>query len=176
MSDEFKIDTLEGEKCPFCQKNTLTLREAEREIAYFGRLVIFSMDCENENCGYHKADVEALDKNDPVTHSITIASEEDLKIRIIKSSTSTIKIPRIGSIDPGETSNGYVTNVEGIINRIKKQVEFLRDTAEENSEKKKAKNMLKKLNKVLMGQEEITIQLKDPNGNSAIISEKTTKK
>ncbi len=176
MTDNFKIDTLEGEQCPFCQKNTLTLREAEREIPYFGHVVIFSMDCDNEECGYHKADVEALDKNDPINCAVTISSEEDLKIRVVKSSTSTIKIPRVGSIDPGETSNGYITNVEGIINRIKKQVEFLRDNAEDNAEKKKAKNMVKKLNKVLMGQEEITLQLKDPNGNSAIISEKTVKK
>ncbi|MFP4567761.1 MAG: ZPR1 zinc finger domain-containing protein [Candidatus Woesearchaeota archaeon] len=175
MSDNYEIDILEGEPCPFCRKNTLTLREAEREIPYFGRVVIFSMDCENEECGYHKADVEALDKNDPINCSVTINSEEDLKIRIVKSSSATIKIPRIGSIDPGEASNGYITNVEGVINRIKKQVEFLRDNAEENSEKKKAKNMLKKLTKVLMGQEEITIQLKDPHGNSAIISEKTVK-
>lgn len=176
MSDNFEIDVLEGEKCPFCFKNTLTLREAEREIPYFGRVAIFSMDCENDECNYHKADVEALDKKDPINCSITISTEEDLKIRVVKSSTATIKIPRIGSIDPGEASNGYITNVEGIINRMKKQIEFLRDNAEENSEKKKAKNMLKKINKVLMGQEELIIQLKDPNGNSAIISEKTVKK
>lgn len=176
MSDNFDVDILEGEQCPFCKKNTLTLREAEREVPFFGRLVIFSMDCENDECGYHKADVEALDKKPPVNYSLTVSSEDDLKIRIVKSSTATIKIPRVGSIDPGEASNGYITNVEGVINRIKKQVEFLRDNAEENSERKKAKNMLKKLTKVLMGQEEISLQLIDPHGNSAIISEKAVKK
>jgi len=105
-----------------------------------------------------------------------VDSEEDLKIRIVKSSNATIKIPHVGSIEPGEASNGYVTNVEGIINRIKKQVEFLRENAEEDSEKKKAKNMLKKLNKVLWGQEKIMLNLDDPTGNSAIISEKAAKK
>jgi len=176
MSDNFNIDILEGEECLFCKKKTLTLREAEREIPYFGKVVIFSMDCENEECGYHKADIEALDKKDPVKCSFTLTSEEDLKVRVVKSSFATVKIPHIGSIEPGEASNGYITNIEGIINRIKRQVEFLRDTAEEESEKKKAKNMLKKLTRALMGQEELTITLNDPSGNSAIISDKTIKK
>lgn len=176
MSDNFNIDVLEGEQCPFCKKKSLTLREAEREIPFFGNVVIFSMDCENEECRYHKADVEALDKKPPINCSLTIDSEEDLKIRVVKSSFATIKIPRVGSIEPGEASNGYVTNIEGIINRLKRQVEFLRENAEDDSEKKKAKNMIKKINKVLMGQESISINLSDPTGNSAIISEKTVKK
>ena len=44
---------LEGEMCPFCNKKTLTLREAERDVPYFGILYIFSMDCYNEECNYH---------------------------------------------------------------------------------------------------------------------------
>ncbi len=173
---DFNIDILEGEECPFCRRKTLTLRQAEREIPYFGNVLIFSMDCEDEECGYHKADVETTEERPPVKQSLQVDSEEDLKIRIVKSSNATIKIPHVGSIEPGEASNGYVTNVEGIINRIKKQVEFLRENAEEDSEKKKAKNMLKKLNKVLWGQEKIMLNLDDPTGNSAIISEKAAKK
>ena len=176
MSDDFKVDILEGEECPFCRKKTLTLREAEREIPYFGRVVIFSMDCENEECNYHKADVESLEKNDPIKVSFTVQSEDDLKVRIVKSSTCTIKIPHIGSIEAGEASNGYVTNVEGVLNRMKRQIEFLRDNAEDNSEKKKAKNMLKKITRVLMGQDSVTMSLIDPQGNSAIISDKVVKK
>ncbi len=173
---DFNIEVLEGELCPFCRKKTLTLRQAEREIPFFGKVLIFSMDCEDAECGYHKADVEATETRPPIKHVLVVESEDDLKIRVVKSSFATIKIPHIGSIEPGEASNGYVTNIEGIINRIKKQVEFLRDNAEEDSDKKKAKNILKKLNKVLWGQEKINVSLEDPTGNSAIISEKVTKK
>ncbi len=173
---DFNIEVIEGEECPFCRKKTLTLRQAEREIPYYGNVLIFSMDCEGEECGYHKADVETTEDRPPVKHSFQVESEEDLKARVVKSSFATIKIPHVGTIEPGEASNGYITNIEGIINRIKKQVEFLRDNAEEDSEKKKAKNMLKKLNKVLWGQEKIVVNLDDPTGNSAIISEKVVKK
>jgi len=174
--DDYNIDVMEGEQCPFCHKKTLTLRQAEREVPFFGNLVIFSMDCENEECNYHKADVEAETPHKAVKATFAVESEEDLKVRVIKSSTATVKIAHIGSIEPGEASNGYITNIEGVINRIKKQVEFLKESAVDNSEKKKAKNILKKINKVLWGQEKITISLTDPKGNSAIISDKTVMK
>lgn len=171
--EDFNIDVLEGELCPFCHKKTLTLRQAEREVPFFGNLIIYSMDCENEECGYHKADVEAEVPKGAVKASVDISSEEDLKIRIVKSSTATVKIPHVGNIEPGEASNGYITNVEGILNRMKTQVEFARDNAEDPADRKKAKNILKKLTKVLMGSEKLTISLDDPAGNSAIISDKT---
>lgn len=174
--DEFNIEVIEGEVCPFCHKKTLTLRQAEREVPYFGNLLIYSMDCENEECNYHKADVESEEQKPPVKLSLEISSEEDMKIRVIKSSNATIKIPHVGSVEPGEASNGYITNVEGVLNRIKKQVELLRDTADEEEDRKKAKNILKKLMRVMMGQEKLTMTLVDPSGNSSIISDKVIKK
>jgi len=174
--DEFNAEVIEGELCPFCNQKTLTLRQVEREVPYFGKLIIFSMECQNEECGYHKADVESEEQKKPIKCSFEVSSEDDLKVRVVKSSSATVKISHVGTIEPGEASNGYVTNIEGILNRMKKQVEFVRDNAEDDAEKKKAKNIVKKLTKVLMGTEKVTITLDDPSGNSAIISEKVVKK
>lgn len=177
MSDGAKedIEVIEGEPCPFCHEQKLTLRQMERDIPYFGNVFIFSMDC--EGCGYHKSDLE-LDSSEgkPVKFSLDITSEEDLKIRVVKSSTCTVKIPHIGSIEPGEAANGYVTNVEGVLNRIKHQVENFRENTDDEAEKKKAKNILKKLQRILWGQEPAKLILEDPQGNSAIISDKAEKK
>ena len=41
--------------------------------------------------------------------------------------------------------------------------------------KKKAKNQLKKLMKVMWGQEKMKIIIEDPSGNSAIISDRAVK-
>lgn len=168
MSEE--INSVSGEPCPFCHEKTLTLMEAERDVPFFGKCYIFSMDC--SSCNYHKADVEAEESKNPLKTTFEISSEEDMKVRVIKSSNATIKIPRIATIEPGEASNGYITNVEGILNRLKKQIEFARDNSEEADEKKKAKNMLKKLQRVMWGQEKLSLTLEDPTGNSAIISDK----
>lgn len=167
------VSQITGEPCPFCHEKTLTLTEAEREIPYFGRCYIFSMDC--SSCKYHKADVESEEENLPVKYTLEVESEDDLSIRVVKSSNATVKIPFIGNIEPGEASNGYITNVEGILNRMKNQIEQLRDVEEDKDAIQKAKNMLKKLNRVLMGHDKLKIIIEDPSGNSAIISEKAKK-
>ncbi|MGM5485083.1 MAG: ZPR1 zinc finger domain-containing protein [Nanobdellota archaeon] len=172
MADDAEI--LEGQKCPICGKDTLTLTQKEQEVPYFGKLLLFSMTC--TSCKYHKADVEAVEKGEPSKYTLEVDSEEDLKARVIKSSEATVKIPRISSISPGASSNGYITNVEGILNRIKHQVETLKETEEDPAKKKKAKNMLKKLQKVMWGSEKTKIIIEDPSGNSSIISDKAEKK
>jgi zinc finger protein len=168
--DDMDIDILEGQPCPMCNNKTLTLREMRREIPFFGPCYIFSMDC--SSCNYHMADVEAEEGNGKaVKYTIEIQDEKDLAIRVIKSSQATIKVPRLIEITPGPISNGYVTNVEGIINRIKKIIEDQKDD-EDPAIRTKAKNQLKKIQRVLWGREPLTIIIDDPSGNSAIISEK----
>jgi zinc finger protein len=168
--DDMDIDILEGQPCPMCNNKTLTLREMRREIPFFGPCYIFSMDC--SICNYHMADVEAEEGNGKaVKYTLDIQDEKDLSIRVIKSSQATIKVPRLIEITPGPISNGYVTNVEGIINRIKKIIEDQKDD-EDPAIRTKAKNQLKKIQRVLWGREPLTLIIDDPTGNSAIISEK----
>jgi len=174
--DDFDYETIEGELCPFCNEKTLTLMETARDIPFFGVCHIFSMDC--SNCKYHKADVEAENATgEPVKYTLDISEEADMKIRVIKSSEATVKLAYIGEIEPGETANGYITNVEGILNRIKVQIEHLKDAAdaEEDDIKTKAKNQLKKLTRIMWGQEKAQLVIEDPTGNSAIISPKAVK-
>jgi zinc finger protein len=171
---EFDYETIEGELCPFCNEKTLSLTETSRDIPFFGVCHIFSMDC--SSCKYHKADVESEEASgEPVKYTLDITSEEDMKIRVIKSSEATVKLPYIGTIEPGETANGYITNVEGVFNRIKNQIEHLKEAAEEDDEKTKAKNQLKKITRIMWGQEKGQLIIEDPSGNSAIISPKAVK-
>ena len=171
MAEEAEL--LAGETCAFCKNKTLTLTELVREVPYFGKVCIFSMDC--SSCNYHKADVESEENHPPVKYALEVESQDDLKIRIVKASTCTIKIPHVGNIEPGEAANGYVTNVEGVLNRIKHQIEVLKEQEEDPAAQKKAKNLLKKLRKVLWGEEKLKMILEDPQGNSAIVSEKAVK-
>jgi zinc finger protein len=170
---EQKTDNLDGQTCPICMKDTLTLTEQEIEVPYFGKLFIFSMIC--SNCGYKKSDVEAEQQKDPVKWSIDIDSDKDMSIRIVKSSEATVKIQRITTIEPGPASEGYVTNVEGLLERVKEQVENIRDSEEDEEDKKKAKNLVKKITRIIWGKEKCKIVIEDPTGNSAIISEKAVK-
>ncbi|MBD3361349.1 ZPR1 zinc finger domain-containing protein [Candidatus Woesearchaeota archaeon] len=169
-----KTNTLSGQVCPMCMKKTLTLSETKMEVPYFGNVFIFSMNC--SNCKYRKTDIEAEEQKEPCKYTFEVSNKKDLNVRVIKSAEATIKIPHIGVMEPGPASEGFISNIEGIINKFKKQIEQLRDTEEDPAAKKKAKNMIKKLQKVLWGNEKIKIIIEDPTGNSAIISDKAAKK
>jgi zinc finger protein len=170
---EDETEVLEGELCPFCNTKNLVLLDIAKEIPFFGTCHIFTMDC--KGCGYHKSDIEREQEHEPLRVTYDVSSEEDMKIRVVKSSTASIKIPHIGAIEAGPASNGYVTNIEGILNRMKVQVEQIRDNEEEDEEaRKKAKSLVKKLIRIMWGQEPTKIILEDPSGNSAIISDKAS--
>jgi len=164
----------EGETCPFCGKKTLTLRETETEVPYFGKVYLYSMEC--SSCNFRKNDVEIVERKQPKKQTFVLESEEDLKVRVVKSSEATVKIHYVGEITPGPASNGYITNIEGLIRRMLKQIEFAYESEEDPDVKKKAKKLIKKLKKALMGYEKLKITIEDPSGNSAIISEKVISK
>jgi len=168
-----KVEKLENQLCPICHKKTLTLTEAEEEVPYFGKTYLFSMSC--ASCKYSKADVESVGQKEPCRYTFEITKEEDMKVRVVKSSTATVKIPHVGSIEPGSASEGYVTNIEGILQRMKKTIEDLKENSEEKEDIKKAKNLLKKLTRIMWGQEKAKVVIEDPGGNSAIISDKAEK-
>ncbi|MBI4155347.1 ZPR1 zinc finger domain-containing protein [Candidatus Woesearchaeota archaeon] len=165
------MDKLENQPCPFCRNKTLTLTEGEIEIPYFGKTFVFGMNC--SSCKYNKSDVEAAEQKDPCRYTLETSGEEDMKIRVVKSSEASIKIPTLKmEVKPGPDSEGYVSNIEGVLDRFKKIIEEQRDLSEEEDVKKNAKNLLKKLWKIKLGDIPIKIVIEDPSGNSAIISQK----
>src|SRR3989344_3062643 len=164
---------LRGQDCPFCNEKKLILREDEVDVPHFGKVFVFSMIC--EGCSYKKTDVEPMENKEPCRYTLEVTSEEDLSIKIVKSGEATVKIPHIITIEAGPASEGYVTNVEGLLERVKKMIESAGDAEEDDAAKKKAKNMIKRLNKVILGREPLKIIIEDQSGHSAIISEKAQK-
>ncbi len=171
--EETQQGDIEHQPCPLCNEKTLILTEREIEVPYFGKVYLFSMTC--NNCKYHKADVEATEQKEPVKYEFEISNEEDMKVRVVKSSEATVKLPHIATISPGPAAQGYVTNIEGILNRVKYQIEAAKEMEEDDDAKKKAKNLLKKLTKITWGQEKQRLIIEDPSGNSAIISDRVIK-
>jgi len=170
MPAEKVTATLKDQPCPVCGQKKLTLTEAESEVPYFGKLFVFSMKC--DGCNYYKADVEAAENKEPVKYVLEVSGKEDLNVRVVRSSEGVVKFERIGSIEPGPAAEGFITNIEGLIKKMKEQIEKIRDLEEDETIKKKAKNMIKKLQNVLWGTEKLKITIEDKSGNSAIISEK----
>ena len=165
------MNKLEKQPCPMCGKNTLTLLQDEMDVPYFGKVFIMSMTC--SSCNYRVADVEAAEQKEPCKIEFEIDSEKDMKVRVVKSGEANVKIPGMRmSMESGPGSEGFVSNIEGLLDKFKGIIEGERDTTDEDSVKKSCKNLLKKLWKVKLGDVPLKIIIEDPTGNSAIISDK----
>lgn len=165
------MEKLDNQPCPFCGKKKLSLIEDEKDIPYFGKVYIFSMNC--KDCKYNKSDIEVAENKGPMRYSLEISDKKDMNIRVVKSSTAKVKILQLKmDVEPGPGSVGYISNVEGVIDKFKKIIESERDNSDDADVRKKAKNLLKKIWKVKLGDVKVKLIIEDPRGNSAIISDK----
>jgi len=165
---------IKNQRCPICKKKTLTIREVEEDIPYFGKTYIFSMDC--SECGFKKSDIESAERKEPSKYEIEIDSKEDMKIRIIKSSQAIIKWPNLRiTIEPGIDSFGSITNVEGLLDDAYHVLEFKRETESDASVRKKTWKLMDKILDIKEGKIKTRLIIEDATGNSAIISQKAKK-
>ncbi len=165
-----RMSELKGQPCHLCGEKKLILKENEMQLPYFGKIFILSMEC--EGCGFKKSDIEPAEEKEPARFTFEMQNEEDLNVRIVKSADATVKIPHVITIEPGVASEGYVTNVEGLLTNIKKTIESSVEGEEDEDVKNKGRNLIKKLSKALVGREKLKIIIEDPSGHSAIISDK----
>jgi len=172
VEKERDILIVEKQQCPMCAKNNAVFSEYEIEDPYAGPIAIFSIKC--NSCGYKNSDLEFIEPGEPAEYILDIESKEDLNIRVIKSGQCEIKIPSFRiSVDSSMNSEGFISNVEGVLNRFKKQIEFLKtDSDLDKLQRKKLKNILNGLDDVFEGTKKITLKLIDKTGNSAMISDK----
>lgn len=163
---------VDNQQCPVCGQEKATFSEYETEDPYAGPIAIFSIKC--NACGFKNSDLEFIEPGQPAEYSIDIETPEDLNIRIIKSGACEIKIPSFRiSVDSTMGSEGFISNIEGLIERFKRQILFLKDDSElEKEQRKKLKNILKGIDQVLRGEKKITVKMIDESGNSAIVSDK----
>lgn len=149
-----------------CGNPQIMVNQITQEIPYFGPVVILTIKC--GVCGFRDNDIIPLKTQEPKTFIAKINGVEDLKIKVIKSSTGFIRIPELGvEIKPGPYSQGFISNIEGLLDRVEEVVK----TKIADEEKDKVEEFLLKLKNAKNGKTSFTVILKDPLGNSALISE-----
>ena len=170
--DPKDVLVVENQSCPVCSKKKATFSEYEVEDPFAGIIAIFAVKC--NLCGFKNSDIEFANPKVPAQYSVDVESVSDLSIRVIKSGLCQIEIPQFKvSVDSTMEGCGFISNVEGVLNRFKKQVEFLmEDSAMDNSKMKKLNGILDGIEEVFNGKRKITLRLVDDSGNSAIVSDK----
>jgi len=161
--------------CPICSAQMQFCWETA-DIPHFGETMVIAGVCD---CGYRHSDTILLTQKEPVRFTLNVTSIEDLDARVIRSSSGTLRIPELGvDIEPGFASESYISNVEGVLDRIKGVVGFATRSAREAQSLEstmKGEEILEKINLARDGRFPFTLILEDPLGNSAIDCEKAAK-
>ena len=158
--------------CPCCNTEIEYLYKTEN-IPYFSEILIISAIC--PECGYKFVDTQLLKHDPPARYTLPVNSVDDLSVRVVRSMSASIEIPELGvRIDPGPLCQGFVSNVEGVLDRIEQVVKGALQWGDE-VERENAAALLADIVRVKAGTYPITLILEDPDGNSGIESERATK-
>ena len=162
------METTYAQQCPSCDTEGIVTSQNEYEVEHFGAVLISVSTC--SKCGYRHTDVITLTEREPIALTARINSLTDLNLRVIKSGTATVSIPEFGaSITPGPYSEGCITNVEGLLMKIEDALIFMLSTAK-GKRLKRGEKMLKRIRSARDSKPHFTLRIKDPFGNSAIVS------
>ncbi|MEI6294263.1 MAG: ZPR1 zinc finger domain-containing protein [Methanomicrobiales archaeon] len=158
--------------CPVCNTEIEYLYQTDN-IPYFSDIIIIRALC--NDCGYRYVDTQVLTSQEPGRQEFRIETPEDLDVRVVRSMQGIVMIPELGvRIDPGPACEGFVSNIEGVLDRITGVVEGVIACGDE-TERENGKKFLEAVAAVKKGELPVTLIIDDPSGNSAIISENTRK-
>ena len=123
-----------------------------------------------KECGFKHSDVLILSQKDPLRYTYHIRDEYDMMVRVVRSTSGTVRIPEIETtIEPGVTSEVFITNVEGVLMRVERVLHQLKRDAEEERVRKRVEEILEKIDRIREGRLHATLIIDDPMGNSAIL-------
>jgi len=156
--------------CPVCKReNSVIVITKTENIPYFGEIMESTARC--HECGYRHSDIMCLDQKEPVKYILNV-NKSNLNARVVKSQSATLGIPELGlKVEPCPGSPGYVSNIEGVLNRFHDTVKMALNLVEDEQSLENAFNILKEIEKIKNGENTATVLIEDPFGHSMIIHE-----
>lgn len=161
--------------CPVCGNlKCVEVTTKTDNIPYFGEIMESTLLC--QKCGYKHSDTICLEQKEPVHYSLLIGKKE-LNARVIKSQSATLSMPELGlKVEPGPKSQGYVSNVEGVLERFEKAVETALSWTDDPLAKENAQAILEGLHQVRYAERQTELVVEDPFGHSAILHQDAEKR
>lgn len=166
---------VKNDRCPICDKDSLSVCQILLDIPYFGETVKIITSC--SSCGWKHLDVSIASSREGCIYEVLISKPEDMNIRVVRSSTASIYLPELEiSIEPGPYAEGYITNIEGVLERIKDVLLYLLRDAESESDKLKIYRKLEEIEMLKTGRISSRFILEDPRGSSIVVGENVIKR
>ncbi len=153
--------------CPLCNRELVT-NWVSQNIPFFGEVMHITSLCD---CGFRYSDTLIMTQRQPVRYELKVSTLDDLDARVVRSTSGTIRIPELGiDIEPGPASESFISNIEGVLDRVVEILEMVTRWGEEDKTRR-ALELLSIIEKIRSGEYEITVIIEDPMGNSAIFAE-----
>ena len=167
--------TIEEAICPACDGRGLEHTTEAVDLPFLGKSLQILLRC--LSCGYRHHDFVLTEHGEPTRYSYLVSKADDMSVRVVRSSSGTIRIPELGiSIEPGVASEAFVSNIEGILARVERVLDQLLRDAEDDGTRGKVTDLQETLGRLRDGTAEpVTVILEDPFGNSAILGEGVTR-
>ena len=163
--------------CPVCkEEGEVNMMTHIDEIPYFGEHTQVTIMC--NACGWRQSDFIPAEGKKPGGCSLIINKPEHIRSRVVRSSSCTVRIKELDlEVKPGSSSTGYVSNVEGVIDRFMDVIVMVtRQAYVEDSDMSDIKT-LERMHTTLLELKEdpipnpVTLEFLDPNGHSQILHE-----
>lgn len=166
---------LDSVSCPACHHQGLDYNAENVDLPYLGESLETMLRC--NACGYRHTDFVLTEVKDPMRHAFTVRTEADIDVRVVRSSSGTVRIPELGvTIEPGIASDAFITNVEGILVRVEGVLDQLHRDAEDDEQKQRIEALQATFQAIREGRADpVTLILEDPFGNSAILHDAAVK-
>jgi len=169
--------------CPICSSTgNVNMIAHIDEIPYFGEHTQVTILC--HDCGWRQTDFIPAEGKKAGGWLMVIDDEDKLRARVVRSSSCTVRIPELDlEVNPGTSSTGYVSNVEGVLHRFQEIINMVeRDIsnqfmAAEGEQREALMEQLATLQQMTLTlsnlggpqADAITLELLDPHGHSMIL-------
>ncbi len=151
----------------------LSMLAHTEEIAYFGEHTQVTLTC--PSCGWRQTDFIPAEAREGSCQSYHIDSSDDLQIRIIRGSACTVRLIELDlEVRPGSHSTGYVSNIEGVLNRFQEVIDMVarQAGAEDNQDAiSELASLTEAMLEIRQGQRGVTLEFLDPHGHSLILAD-----
>jgi len=161
------LEVMLDQPCQACGERTVFNTIVTLRLPHFGKAVQTAFRC--SSCGFKHSDVIMLENRGPTRCELFVNSREALNSRVLRSNSGTIRVPEIGTdIEPATASESFVSNVEGVLERICRVIRMVKSDSELDVYER-CEAMLQRIDRMKDGAEPFHIVIDDPYGNSAII-------
>lgn len=155
--------------CMNCHQNGTT-RLLLTKVPFFKEIIVSSFSC--TNCHWSNTEIQSAGRihDQGICYTLKVKTKRDLNREVVKADSATTRIPELDFEIPPFTQKGALSTVEGLLDRavagLEQDQPVRRACDPEVAEK--IDEFIQKLRKLKEVENEFTLVIEDPSGNSFV--------